>query len=111
MKKIITLVVVMSGVAFFALDIERYPEIGHLTYDNVTDIDELNNIVSPVLLLWGKEDRILHVSSTDVWEAGVDNIKITIFSGIGHMPMVEVPVRTADVYKAFLDNLGFGGDV
>jgi len=75
------------------------------------DIDELNNIVSPVLLLWGKEDRILHVSSTDVWEAGVDNIKITIFSGIGHMPMVEVPVRTADLYKAFLDNLGFGDDV
>ena len=54
--------------------------------------DELNKIVSPVLLLWGKEDRILHVSGVEVWKAGVDNIQIEIFSGIGHMPMVEVPV-------------------
>lgn len=72
--------------------------------------NELHNIVSPVLLLWGKEDRILHVSSTDVWEAGVDNITIEVFSGVGHMPMVEVPIRTADLYKAFLDNLGFGDE-
>lgn len=72
--------------------------------------DELSKILSPVLLLWGEEDRILHVSGVEVWESGVNNIKIEIFSGIGHMPMVEVPARTADVYKKFLDNLSLRGD-
>lgn len=72
--------------------------------------DDLDKITSPVLLLWGKDDRILDVSGATVWALGVPNIRVEVWEGIGHMPMVEVPVRTANVYKEFLDSLRPGGD-
>ncbi len=78
-------------------------------HQNMLD-DELDKIISPVLLLWGEEDRILHVSGATVWEAGVPNIKVEIWQDIGHMPMVEVPVRTADTYRDFLSSLSSGDD-
>lgn len=66
---------------------------------------QLNEINVPVLLLWGQEDRLIHVSSVDVWKAGITNIQVEVWQGIGHMPMVEAPARTADLYKSFLKNL------
>lgn len=63
----------------------------------------LNEIQAPVLLLWGDQDQLLHVSAVDVWKAGIKNISIKIWPGIGHMPMVEIPAESAEVYQAFLD--------
>jgi abhydrolase domain-containing protein 6 len=66
---------------------------------------QLSEIQVPVLLLWGQEDRLIHVSAVDVWKAGIPNIQVEVWSGIGHMPMVEVAERTANVYQTFLENL------
>lgn len=66
---------------------------------------QLHEIQVPVLLLWGQEDRLIHVSSVDVWKAGIPNIQVEVWPGIGHMPMVEAPARTATLYKNFLKNL------
>ncbi len=71
---------------------------------------QLHEIQVPVLLLWGQEDRLIHVSSVDVWKAGIPNIQVEVWPGIGHMPMVEAPARTATLYKSFLKNLPKASD-
>lgn len=66
---------------------------------------ELPKISAPVLVMWGDQDRLLHVSAAKVWVDNLPNGQLHIFEGIGHMPMVEVPAQTADVYRQFLNSL------
>jgi abhydrolase domain-containing protein 6 len=66
---------------------------------------QLHEIQVPVLLLWGQEDRLIHVSSVDVWKAGIPDIQVEVWEGIGHMPMVEAPVKTVTLYKKFLESV------
>jgi abhydrolase domain-containing protein 6 len=63
----------------------------------------LNEIHAPVLLLWGEEDRLIHVSSVKVWSEGIKDIQVKTWPGIGHMPMLEIPQESAEVYRQFLD--------
>jgi abhydrolase domain-containing protein 6 len=65
----------------------------------------LHEIRAPTLLLWGEEDRLIHVSSVDVWKAGINNIETKTWPGIGHMPMLEIPKKSAAQYRQFLDKL------
>ena len=67
--------------------------------------NELSQLKAPALLIWGSEDRLIHVSSTQVWAAGVPQLQVEIFKGIGHMPMVEDPQRTARRYREFLSSI------
>lgn len=68
-------------------------------------LTELPKITSPVLVMWGDHDRLLHVSAGRVWVDNLPNGRLHVFEGIGHMPMVEVPADTADVYRQFLNSL------
>ena len=63
----------------------------------------LAQIHAPTLLLWGREDRLLHVSSAQVWAKGIAGARLEIWDGIGHMPMVERPAQTAALYRQFLE--------
>jgi abhydrolase domain-containing protein 6 len=63
----------------------------------------LDEIRAPTLLLWGEKDRLIHVSSINVWKSGIKNIKVKTWPNIGHMPMIEIPAESAAVYKEFLD--------
>lgn len=81
---------------------QRYEQIfGEIITENLAP--DLHKLKLPVLLVWGDQDRLLHVSTTQVWKAEVPQIQIEIMEGIGHMPMVEVPAETAEIYQAFLD--------
>jgi abhydrolase domain-containing protein 6 len=87
---------------------QRQPELKQIFADfhekDMLD-SQLHEIQVPVLLLWGQEDRLIHVSSVEVWKAGIPNIQVEVWEGIGHMPMVEVPVKTATFYQSFLNKL------
>ncbi|MFJ2682339.1 alpha/beta fold hydrolase [Pseudomonas sp. NPDC087342] len=63
---------------------------------------KLADIKCPALLLWGRKDRLIDVSSVAVWSKGIDNLRVDIWEGIGHMPMVEQPTRAARLYREFL---------
>jgi len=67
---------------------------------------KLASIRAPALLLWGREDRLIDVSSVPIWSRGIPNLRVNIWDGIGHMPMVEQPGRTARLYRGFLQGLG-----
>ena len=66
--------------------------------------DKLSQIQTPALVLWGQKDRLIDVSSAAVWAKGLRNSKLVIEEGIGHMPMVERPARTAEIYRQFLSS-------
>jgi len=55
--------------------------------------------------MWGEQDRLLDVSSVKVWKAGIRDIKVKTWPGIGHMPMLEIPKESAGVYRQFLTGL------
>jgi pimeloyl-ACP methyl ester carboxylesterase len=65
----------------------------------------LKKINAPTLILWGAKDRILSMDNALVFEKLMPHSKKIIFEGIGHMPMLEVPEKTAQVYKDFLSSM------
>lgn len=113
--------------AFFAMTMANPPWVPDLLLDAVSDNyqqrklelrhifaeihhqdlldDTLNQIQPPVLLLWGVKDQIIHVSSVDIWQAGVPNIQIQTWDDIGHMPMLEIPSESAQVVTQFIESL------
>jgi len=62
----------------------------------------LKGMGMPVLIIWGKNDRVLDVSSVSVLEKGLHNYKTHIIEDCGHIPMLEMPELTAEYYLDFL---------
>jgi pimeloyl-ACP methyl ester carboxylesterase len=59
----------------------------------------------PTLIMWGKEDRVLDVSSAAAFKEIIPNATVHIFEGVGHLPMVEIPNESAEVYQQFLSTV------
>lgn len=64
---------------------------------------ELSKIQAPTLVLWGAEDRALHVSSIEVMRPLLRKPTVVVMPATGHAPMIERPEQTAEHYRAFLD--------
>ncbi|HOD27752.1 MAG TPA: alpha/beta fold hydrolase [Syntrophales bacterium] len=63
---------------------------------------DLPKIEAPALILWGRNDRILDVSSVPVFERGLARHQTVIIENCGHLPMIEKAGEAADAYLAFL---------
>ncbi|WP_207884456.1 alpha/beta fold hydrolase [Pseudomonas sp. 30_B] len=63
---------------------------------------ELPKITAPTLLLWGDRDRVLDVSSIDVMKPLLKKPSVAILRDCGHVPMIERPEETAQLYLDFL---------
>lgn len=63
----------------------------------------------PVLVLWGANDRITHVSSVRVYEQYLPRSETVVMKDCGHLPMLERPREAAAHYGAFLDRHRTGG--
>ena len=63
---------------------------------------QLDSITVPVLIIWGRLDRLIDVSAVEVWSKGLPQAQVKILEGIGHMPMVETPKQTAALVADFL---------
>lgn len=64
----------------------------------------LQKIKAPTLLLWGDKDRVIDISSIEVFKHNLTAAKTTVsvLPQIGHLPMLEQPGETAKRYSAFL---------
>ena len=65
----------------------------------------LQKIVNPTLILWGAEDRIIHVNNAEIFNRLIANSKKVVLEGIGHAPMLESPERSAEIYLDFIASL------
>ncbi len=62
----------------------------------------LPSMTSPLLVIWGKNDRILDVSATQVIAEIRKDAKIHILDQCGHAPMLEKPETTAKIFVNFV---------
>ena len=67
--------------------------------------DRLAAVTVPGFIVWGRLDRLLHVSAADIWAERLPRSRLLVLDGIGHMPMVECPSAMAKAYKEFLGEL------
>ncbi|MEH6450632.1 MAG: alpha/beta hydrolase [Oleispira sp.] len=83
-------------------DINDYAERVKLSQENLKLLSEIQR---PAFILWGKEDRALDVSSVEVFEQYLPNSSSFIMEGVGHGPMIERPVESAELVLNFLHSL------
>ena len=67
----------------------------------------LNKIKAKTLLIWGKNDSIIHVSSVEKFKQGIEDCRAVIIHDCGHVPYLECPDKTERIYKNFLDYFHF----
>lgn len=58
-----------------------------------------SSIKVPTLVVWGRHDRVLHFSCTEVFSKLIPQAQVRILDRIGHLPMVEVPRVTARLLR------------
>jgi pimeloyl-ACP methyl ester carboxylesterase len=76
---------------------------------NYVPLEELlKNVQTKTLILWGDRDRVLHVSGAKILEAAMPDAKAVIMKNIGHLPMVEKPEASANVFLAFIGKREMG---
>lgn len=63
----------------------------------------LPKIEAPALIVWGDQDRVLHVSSADLFRQGIRNSELMVIRGSGHMPLVENAGACAKAWLNFAE--------
>ncbi|MES3041568.1 MAG: alpha/beta hydrolase [Pseudomonadota bacterium] len=63
---------------------------------------QLSKIKAPTLIIWGDEDKLLHISMASIWRK-IPGSRVFVFKGIGHMPHLERPTESAELYTKFLN--------
>jgi abhydrolase domain-containing protein 6 len=56
---------------------------------------------APTLIMWGKEDKLVHYTGAYTYQAIISHADVVIFDSVGHLPMLEIPIRTAKALQAF----------
>lgn len=64
----------------------------------------LANYTGRVLVSWGQQDRILHVSGAHILKQNQAQIRLDIMPNMGHLPMVEKPQISANAFLAFVSD-------
>jgi pimeloyl-ACP methyl ester carboxylesterase len=64
---------------------------------------ELSRIRSPTLVLWGREDRLVPVEDAEKFAGAIPDSSVRIYDGVGHLPMEEIPERSAEDVRSFLN--------
>ena len=63
---------------------------------------DLSLLTIPTLILWGEEDAWLDVKYGTRFDKILPDSRLITYPGIGHVPMEEIPERTAEDTRAFL---------
>lgn len=67
--------------------------------------DALSNLKVPTLVMAGEEDRIIPVESSVEFAAAIPGAQLVTYPDGGHVPMEQLPNRSADDLRAFLRSL------
>ena len=64
--------------------------------------ERLGEIACPTLIVWGRNDRVVAVSSAELYHRLIERSRVEVFEDTGHVPMVERPARFNALLEAFL---------
>ena len=70
------------------------------TYD---DVDQLDRIIAPTLLIWGDADGLVRRDMQATLVARIRDAELLVYPGVGHTPRWENPSRFADDIAAFVE--------
>jgi len=65
--------------------------------------ERLAIVTAPAWIVWGDQDRVLHVSCADLFRKGIKSSEVMIIPGSGHMPLVENAGACAKAWLAFAE--------
>jgi pimeloyl-ACP methyl ester carboxylesterase len=65
----------------------------------------LSRVEAKTLVVWGANDRILHVSGAESFRKGLKDVKVVILDQCGHAPFFEKRKETTKAYQDFLAEL------
>ncbi|MDH4175034.1 MAG: alpha/beta hydrolase [Betaproteobacteria bacterium] len=63
--------------------------------------ERIRGLAVPALIVWGQQDRVLHPGSAGVLQMLLVRSEVIMMPGVGHVPMLEQPERTALDYLRF----------
>ncbi len=66
---------------------------------------QVTDLETPTLIVWGDQDKALDVGGGAILKGLMPNAELIVLPGVGHLPMLEKPFRTARDYKAFRERL------
>lgn len=75
----------------------------HIKRDMIMIENDLVKIKRPSLVIWGNNDRIIHVSAAKVFHKKIKGSKLHILDNCGHMPQLEKSLETSKIYKKFIE--------
>jgi pimeloyl-ACP methyl ester carboxylesterase len=64
----------------------------------------LINFDKPVLITWGDKDRLLHPQGAEILSNILTNAHVNMLNDVGHLPMLETPKETAEVFLQFIES-------
>lgn len=67
-----------------------------------TTPERVAKIQAPTLLMWGDRDRWISPKHVPLWQRDLPGIQVKTYAGVGHIPMEEIPERTAADALRFL---------
>ena len=61
----------------------------------------LKKVRVPALVVWGQQDRVLHPGTAGILQMLLIKSEVVMMQGVGHVPMLEEPERSAMDYLRF----------
>ncbi|HEY1059036.1 MAG TPA: alpha/beta hydrolase [Limnobacter sp.] len=83
-----------------ALNQRIYKDFKALPSDLASTL-KASNYIGPAMIVWGQNDRVLHVDGAAELAAALPQAKVMIMDQTGHVPMMEKPKEVAAAYLAW----------
>jgi len=61
----------------------------------------VRGLATPTLIVWGAQDRVLHPASAGILQMLLTRSEVVLMQGVGHVPMLEQPEKSALDYLQF----------
>ena len=82
-------------------------DIEKIMYDELFSDSNLSDIAKRLktrtLIMWGKKDSVLHINNAKLFSDTIKDSQLVIFDELGHVPFLENPEITAEVFKKFIE--------
>ncbi len=83
---------------------EAFSEILNQLHNGNIKTGLIKNVTQPTLIMWGSHDRIIDPEDASRFQEAIKDSKMVMYPDVGHIPMEEIPIRTASDIKNFLIN-------
>ncbi len=65
-------------------------------------VERLATIQQPTLILWGEKDVLVPPEHAELFNRDIANSRVIMYENVGHLPMQEIPERSAEDVRDFL---------